>query len=136
MQPCEGRQRRWSWNEVTGLEAIVAASTHQLFLERVGKNGVKHPLAPCPRCETHQPFPRRKRKTKVKDVFEVYLSCTVCPYEEVIEYVTPKLERVLKRKRQVRQKVEKQPSLERVLKALMQEEVQERQRLRELMRNA
>jgi hypothetical protein len=47
---------------------------------------------PCPRCESPQKFPKRFRDTGITGVKKAYVSCTVCPYTEVIGYTTRAIE--------------------------------------------
>jgi hypothetical protein len=54
--------------------------------------------ADCPYCGSQQPFPLRQRPHPArKDVIEVYISCTRCPYEYTIRASTKRMESLLKR---------------------------------------
>jgi hypothetical protein len=46
----------------------------------------------CPRCSSPQKFPRRLRPTAQQNVKEAFISCTVCPWEQVLGKTTTVME--------------------------------------------
>jgi len=55
-------------------------------------------IANCPYCNSEQRFPLRHRSHKGSDtVIEVYITCTMCPYEALIRLSTKRMEYLRKR---------------------------------------
>lgn len=62
---------------------------------------MQRPRNPCPNCDSEQPFPLRQRPPRVsvltpdeidKEVIEVYIACTVCPFFQSVRLSTRRWE--------------------------------------------
>lgn len=51
------------------------------------------PVLSCPMCNSDQPFPLRQRLHRNSNVvIEVFISCTICPYQRTVRLSTKRLE--------------------------------------------
>lgn len=64
------------------------------------------PKTNCPRCESVQRFGRQKRKTTlgIPEVEEIFLRCSICGWEEILEYTSHELDKIRTRHRKAREK--------------------------------
>jgi transposase-like protein len=61
---------------------------------------VQSPKTNCPRCSSKQAFARLKRPHG--SIQEVYIRCTMCRWERLIEYTSPELESLRSRYRKAK----------------------------------